>query len=307
MKNAVTILNTLGQKYFLRPSHLSRLQPPELTDYYMKTLFKGRSADETSATCKKIYHLFVEGRYIAPIFPTCQTPANILILGATMMVIWKRIAFFNELVRTHKITLSDSTTITLCIGERTIETYEQADLHKVHNDHNHLLATEITDEVEGGKSLLEIFPFCDAVKRESIHVAIGRAQPGKKTATTGDNISTWLSMPYHYDGSTLVISSNPYVEYQTEAIRLCFAQHNHCSHLFSQVESAGFGSHLTADTFTIKDTGVYLDNIARTLFTLTKIYEIVEPSSSWMMRHVYELGLLFCHFFHKLKNVISYE
>jgi hypothetical protein len=165
---ATTILNKLAQKYFLRPAHLSRLQPPELTEYYIKTLFKDVAKDQIDTIRKKIYALFEKAGYIDPVYPTCRTPQNILILGATMMVIWKRIAFLNELVRTGKIILSETTTITLCIGHRIIENYEQEDLQKLHTDNNHTITEPFINEIEGGKSLIEIFPFCNDIRRESI-------------------------------------------------------------------------------------------------------------------------------------------
>ena len=305
LQHAVERLNKIAQKYFLRPTHLSRLQSPELTEYYITYLFKGRTHNEIEEVCKEIYALFQYGGYIEPMYPTYTTPENILILGASMMVIWKRIAFLNELVQTKKIILSEKTTITICLGERTLMDYEKEDLKKLHAEHNYPFDSTIIDEIEGGKSLIHFFPFCDDIKRESIYLAIGHKKGKATTATTEDNINKFLSLPHHQDGHTLIISGNPYVEYQTEAIRFCFTQHTHCSHLFSLVEGAGFGSQLTPETFSIKDAGVYLDNLARTLYTLTKIYEIVPPTNSTIMKYVYDFVLTISSFFYNVYNYMQ--
>lgn len=302
LKHAVPILNALGQKYFLRPAHLSRLQPAELTEYYKKTIFNGLSDKEIDAVREKIYSLLQEAGYIGEILPQAKTFDYVLLLGSTVLNVWNRISFFNQLVQTGKVILSPDTKIILCVGERILEEYEKKDIETLFLQFNY---TEVIpqDERELGKILLSFFPFCNEITKESLHIVNSSKQPGTPRATTVDNINDFLTHYYSNNKKTLVISSNPYVEYQLLTAQLCFLKNPISCSDYMSIEGAGFGSHLTLETFTLKDCGVYLDNIARTFYSLTKIYDIVPPSNNWIIKFLYDITNFFHTVIHNTRKL----
>lgn len=188
LKSTVETLNKLGQKYFLRPGHLSRLQPPELSEYYSRTLFPGHSIEEIEVLSKAMYDLFRESQYLQPIIPTYKNPQNILILGSTIMNMWERITFFNEMVEKGIITISESTKIIICVGERSLVGYEIKDLQKLEATHSFSSEEKIEDERTAGQVIFKIFPFSSKIKKANIQIIMTEKKPNTPRATTADRI-----------------------------------------------------------------------------------------------------------------------
>lgn len=301
IKNTVEKLNKLGQKYFLRPGHLSRLQPPELTEYYSKTLFPGSSIEEIEALCKVMYDLFEQSEYLQPILPAYKNPQSILILGSTIMNMWERITFFNEMVERGIITISESTKIIFCVGERSLVDYEIKDLQRLEALHSFSSEEKIEDERTAGQVILKIFPFSSKIKEANIRIIMTEKKPNAPRATTADTIEAWMRSDLFNENNILVVSNNPYVEYQTETVLLSLISQKFIIEE-SSLDQMGFGSRLTPETFTIKDVGIYLDNLARTLYTLTKIHEIIPPSNYWAMNLLYNFKTNVFYFFRYIQK-----
>ena len=301
--NATIILNKLAQKYFLRPGHLSRLQPHELTEYYSKNLFPGKSTQEIESLCATMYDLFSTSGYLQPISPSYKHPQTVLILGSTIMNMWERINFFNELVEKGAMTISESTKIIICVGERPLLDYEIKDLEKLQTQHSSSLQKNIQDEREAGEIIMKIFPFSTKINHQNIYVVATEKKPNTPRATTADTIDAWMNSDHFNQNNILVISNNPYVEYQKETVFLSLISHN-LSIEESSLDQMGFGSRLTSSTFTIKDVGIYLDNLARTIYTLTKIHEIITPSNNWALKSLYNFKTNIFYIYKTVKNFL---
>lgn len=289
LDNAVAFLNSLGQKYFLRGPHVCRLQHTDVIEYYKNTLFKDYSTEKMNICIKKLYHLFKNADFLLDVFPTHQTPRYILILGSSITSMWSRIEFLNDLVKSKKVKILPETKIILCLGERTLLDTEKEELKRLHDLYSKDVYTStITDEREGGKLLIQYFPFCPDIQPESIMFALAQKKPGAVRATTPDTIEALLGMiSFTKNDTILIVSSNPYIEYQVATTHSILLQKG-LNISNSSLEGAGKGSHISEETFDIKDAGIFLDNLARTLYSYKTLYDIVPPSNSPIMKILYD-------------------
>lgn len=263
-------LNCVAQQVFLRPAGLERKDIQQLD-----SRFRPYATSRLASCFKAIGDS-------GPIIPLRKQYNYILFNGSTVQNMRARLAGLIELIESGALHISDSTQLVLLTGERDL--FETED-RKVLLDTAPLTQdpswypTQPWPKTEAD-ALVWIFQqtqlpyalrhinkiFIRAPKNSKVDKAgnITYVRP-----TTQDTLKAWIQQSNPKPGTCLSISSQPYVYYQAVTMRSCLA--NLKLNGF-EIEAAGYDQ-MKPGEFD-KDLPIYLDNLARTIYSEVQLATI---------------------------------
>ncbi len=255
-------LNTLAQQLFLRPAGNER---KDIT----------QQSPLSAYASEKIAHHFKTIGDIGAVLPATAAYDYILFNGATVQNMRQRLATLIELVETGTLQIKGSTQIVLLTGDRDLF---QKESREVLLDCAPLSQEPSWSPKEPWPSseadaLVWIFEQTQLPSSfKTMPLVLVRAPKNQKVElsgeisyvrpTTQDTVRCWFQQFHPTPGKCLVISSQPFVYYQELTTRHCMAVLDE-----KGFEVSGAGQdQLKAEQFQ-KNLPVYLDNLARTLYT----------------------------------------
>jgi hypothetical protein len=258
-------LSQIAQDSFLRPRGSERLSP-EACDFY-HTRFGSLSGEKQKIILESFRKIGVlDARY-----PSSKNPDYILIHGSTVSNLRARLRFLASLVTEGKISLSESTHLIFLLGDRALFSSEtedelvrpafvalEADWHPPEKlpENERDLGEFLWHQLVLPRELKKISPrFIKAPKKE-----------GNARAQTEDCVQIFINETSHYfpeKALFLVISTNPFVDYQKRTTELAFYSQGLRGYRFEAAgDKAPVESELPAVTM-----GILMDNLARALHT----------------------------------------
>lgn len=262
-------LNNFAQEEFLRPNGAERVDEKSISHY--KKLCRRLHVK----TKEKILNLFRRLGDIGPVYPLYKNPNYICIQGSTVSSMRERLMFLSQLVDEKKINILPETEIVFLVGERALFKSETTSVllnpapfainplwkaPKVLPDNEAEAAKLIWNQLKIAAPLRAKQPlFVDAKKRI-----------GNSRAQTEDSTQAWLTSS-NVKGTIAMISSNPFVGYQLEIMKLAIKKVG----LENEVQIEGMGGAAPIEGQDIDiSLGILLDNLARTIYTLVKSKQI---------------------------------
>jgi len=256
-------LNAYAQSHFLRPPKSERLSPEAIAFY--KTLL-GLKSDEEKSEILKLFNRIGD---IEAIYPSEEPIDYILIMGSTVSSMRTRLMFLAQLFETGKIKAKSNVPIVFLTGDRDLFESETAEVllnpspfplnpewraPKTLPTNENQLGELIWNQLALPQSLRSHNPiFIKAPKRQD-----------QKRASTDDTVRAWLDEYSVSPGHCLIISENPFVNYQELVTRVVFQR------VKPNIEGFTFQavgpSNREADKDIDTNLGVLLDNLARTLY-----------------------------------------
>ncbi len=225
-------LNGIAQKVFLRPAGVELPDLPKKSDF-------GEYVNSQTV------ELFKEIGCIGDVFPKQKNYQYVFINGATIAAMRSRIETLTRIVQEEKLDLN-ATEIVFLTGERDLFESEKIE------------AESLATEADAAVWLCKQYPLL-ASRNITFVRAPKNASGGRPT--TKDTIVKWLDTSPSI-GSGLSISSQPFVYYQEITISSEFPNG-------FTIEGVGFDKYNPENLR--ENILVYLDNLARTLYTLVKI------------------------------------
>ncbi|AIK96321.1 hypothetical protein [Candidatus Odyssella acanthamoebae] len=255
-------LNTFAHKTFLRPHGSERYEDRAIQHY------KKLCAMLSLGQKQKLIESFRKLGGIDPLYPKKKDPDYIVIQGATVPAMRERLMFLVKLIEDKKIKLSVNTKIIFLVGERALFQSETPDVllnpSPYEKDPNWQRPDHLpTDEREAAKFIWFQLKLPAALRDLQPHFTDAQKNPGNSRAQTQDCIQMWLKTD-HVKGNLLMVSSNPYINYQESVVKLAIKKAGLENNI--QIDSVGPG-------MTIENTdidivlGIALDTLARTIFT----------------------------------------
>lgn len=257
-------LNIVAQKEFLRPKNSERLSQ-EAIAHYEKLCAPLSPADQDT-----ILNIFREIGDIDAVYPIYKKPQYILIQGSTISNMRERLMFFASLVEEGRIMLSPDTKIVIATGDRALFDSETEQVlleptpFKLREGWKRP-DTLPTNELDLGEFSWDQLDLPQFLRERTPLFVKAPKKPGAVRAQTEDAMRSFIENEKILDGSTfLVISSNPFVYYQTRVTEGMFKKLGYGNKGFS-FEGAGFAANVGGYE---KSTaiGILLDNLARTLY-----------------------------------------
>lgn len=261
--------NLLAQDKFLRP------QGSERMDRRAQAHYRELCAHLSTAQKADIISLFQTIGDIDPVYPVYKTPDYILIQGSTVANMRERIMFLAELVSQRRIVLLPRAEIVFLAGERALFDTETPEVltnpepfpvrlgweppHDLPVDERGA-ARMVWEQLDLPAELRYKFPFfVEAPKKQ-----------GAQRAQTEDCVRAWLESPLTGKGACLILSSNPFVRYQTKVTEMIFKRLG-----VEGFTLEGVGSKAKVDEYP-QDLviGILMDNLARTLYVENAIREL---------------------------------
>lgn len=254
--------NNIAQAVFLRPAGQERQN------------LSGKQ--KFGAYSTQLYPLFKELGDIDPVLPKQESYDYILINGSTVKNMRERLKTLVDLVTSQKITITPNTSIVFLSGERDLFTPDkEGDLNNtsvlgLNPDFKETIHPKT--EYEAARWIWHQANLPDSLKATSPHfINAPKIKTTDKSGkvilsrpTTATTVKTWLeSNPK--PGICLCISSQPFVYYQT----LTTDNLVNADHQIFQVEGTGESSCKNLGDFS-KHVDIFMDNLARTIYTETK-------------------------------------
>ncbi len=243
MSPTLADLNVVAQAFFLRPPQSERAALREMKDTFLKT--------ELAALCRA----FAAIGDVFTRLPSQKTYHYILINGATVPVMRARIHDFISCVRNGQIVLNEKTEVIFLVGDRDLFAGEER------------LDPTLQTEADSAKWLWEHTNLPQSLKGLNPVFVVAPKKWDKKLEkwvrpNTADTLKGWIEKENPDAGSCLSISSQPFVFYQEATLRKGLSRLGK-----SDLTVEGVGK--SFEVKTEGDIAVLLDNLARTLYTLT--------------------------------------
>jgi len=265
-------LNTLAQAHFLRPKNAERMSNEAIQHY--KKLCSGLSKQQK----EKIINLFYNLEYIASIYPKRNTnPDIILIQGSTVPNMRERLLFLAKNVEEGIIHLKPETQIVFLVGERPLFSTETKEIlinpSPYLKDPNwHIPNILPHDEREASKLIWAQLKLPLSLKEKKPIFIEATKQQDLARAQTMDCVQLWLQKMTPQDHQkVLMISNNPYIQYQKNVTELGIAKAGF-NKLFD-VEGAGRSFDINDQDIDIT-IGILMDTLARVLYVENQLQEI---------------------------------
>jgi len=254
-------LNQFGQTKLLRPKGAERLSPEAIAHY--KSLVSSLTSDKKT----EMMRLFQKVGVIEAILPEKGiTYDGFLLQGSTVQNMRRRLAFFFEQIEAGNITITSDAQLIVMNGDRTLFATETpavlldpSPLAKKSGWQNP--ETLPTNENDLGEWIMAQTELPDALKNTPVTFIKAEKRPGETRAQTEDTMKRLIGSGQLKAGRYLVLSDNPYVEYQLLTARLQFAKNGAQGFTFDGMGPA----HREANNDIDIQLGVLLDNLARTL------------------------------------------
>jgi hypothetical protein len=216
-------LNALAQDKFLRPKGSERL------DEIAKEHYRALCAHLSTEQKDKIINLFRALGEIDPVYPIQKSPRYILIQGSTVPNMRERIMFLQELVTQGQIDLRPDAQIIFLAGERVLFSTETP--HVLTNTEPFPMRQGWEpppklpgDEREAAKMVWDQLDLTPRLRSKKPLFVEASKKQGAQRAQTEDCVRAWIENPLTKPGSCLIVSSNPYVNYQTRVTFMILKQ-----------------------------------------------------------------------------------
>lgn len=258
-------LNTLAQEKFLRPAKTERMSKEAVAHYH--ALCASLSPQEQKAVIDAFRKLGV----IEAIYPQYREPDYIHIQGSTLQNLRERIMFLASLVEEGKITLRPETKIVFLMGDRKLFDSETEEV--LLNPAPFKLSADWkrpqdlpTNELDLGELAWAQLELPLALREKKPIFLKAAKKPNEIRAQTEDCVKEFLALyPIPKKASILVISSNPFVDYQKKVTELIFKKAGYAG-TGLRFEAAGEAMAVGGRDPCIT-LGLLMDNLARTLYT----------------------------------------
>lgn len=198
----------------------------------------------------KLKSLFQEIGNIGHVLPKSKEYDYILINGSTIGNMRERVKTLIRLVNNQDILISPKTKIVFLTGERELTVSEKAE-------------SGLKNENQGARWIWKNTDLPETLRSSNIEFIFGAKKPGAPRATTHDTVDEWIATNPS-TGTCLSISSQPFVYYQE--ITMQNALKDHPGFI---IEGAGFD--YDDENYFQNHIPIYLDNLARTLYTLVQM------------------------------------
>jgi hypothetical protein len=259
-------LNTLAQDKFLRPQGSERIDAKAQAHYHELC------AHLSTAQKDDIINLFRAIGDIDTVYPENKNPDYILIQGSTVPNMRERIMFLAELVTQGHINLLPDAEIIFLAGERTL--FDTETPHVLTHTEPFQMREGWQpprnlpgDEREAAKMVWEQLDLPSQLRSKQPLFVEAHKKQGSKRAQTEDCVRAWVENPRTRPGSCIVVSSNPFVNYQTRVTTMILKQLKH-----EGFKLEGVGSPASVDKYPQDIAiGILMDNLARTLYTENRI------------------------------------
>lgn len=265
----LSYLNQIGQEEFLRPLNAERLSK-EAIEHYKKLCSSLSFQDQN-----EILNNFKKIGDIEAIYPLYMDPDYILIQGSTLSSLRERLMFLASLVGEKRIILSPKIRIVFLMGERSLfdtETPEAFLNPTPFKLREGWLPPENLprNEIDLGEFTWEQVELPSELRALNPLFIKARKKPTATRAQTEDCVKEFVETQDIPQGSTfLIISENPYIYYQKKVTELMFKKLGY-EHKNLHFEAVGKGMS-TNSTHPFIIIGLLMDNLARTLYTETKL------------------------------------
>jgi len=263
-------LNVIAQKIFLRPANLERKDIVEDDNKF------------SSYVTNDLWKLFAAIGDIGSIYPTQQKYMYMIINGSTVQNMRQRIQALINLMNESKVQIFPSTQLVFLSGERDLfpEETKAVLLNSaplLQNPDWKGPATLPVTEDQAAEFIWDQALLPDALRKAQISFVKAKkteyidAKTGVKTfkrPTTADTVLKWIADFKPEPGACLAISSQPFVHYQEATTYGIFKKLGLLNKGFT-VEAVGFDTVEKSGPFESlsKRAAVYMDNLARTIFT----------------------------------------
>jgi hypothetical protein len=257
----ITALYSFTHKIFLRPEGSERYDETAIQHYHRLC------APLSLPQKQKLIESFKKLGNINPIYPKKKTHDYIVIQGATVPTMRHRLMFLVKLIEDNKIQLSAKTRIIFLVGERSLYASETSkvllDPFPYEKDPTWQKPAHLPkDERDAAKFIWSQLKLPPALRDLNPHFTDTQKAPGSSRAQTRDCIQTWLKTD-HVKGNILMVSSNPYINYQEGVVKLAIKKAGLENEI--QVDSVGPEMRIENENIDIV-LGVALDTLARTIF-----------------------------------------
>ena len=187
------------------------------------------------------------------ILPKSKEYDYILINGSTIGNMRERVNTLIRLVNNQDVLISPKTKIIFLTGERELTAAEKSE-------------SGLESENQGARFVWEAVDLPEILRSSTIEFIFGAKKEGASRATTHDTVDAWIATN-PTPGTCLSISSQPFVYYQE--ITMQNALKNYQGFF---IEGVGFD--YDDENYFQNHISIYLDNLARTLYTLVQIKRI---------------------------------
>jgi|GEM_PF-4719371 len=264
---SVAALNNFAQKRFLRPKGSNRLDPAALNFY--QNLYEGLGPDKEQVYTTIMNAFKSLGDLEEALPPLDFKPKFIAVQGSTLSNMARRLRFLERLFEDNPMDCNNAT-IYLLVGERELFPDEATrdvwrKLDQQFKDPNLPLPT-ISDECEAARWLIDhLKVVAPGLAGKEIVLLCAKKKKGSYRAQTEDCGSQFFKkISGHGGGDILVISSNPFVYYQTQVLNLALQKSKVPDK--NAFRLAGAGAQSCDKVSNAVHLGRLLDNLARTLY-----------------------------------------
>ncbi|MGL5719827.1 MAG: hypothetical protein ACRCYP_03420 [Alphaproteobacteria bacterium] len=265
-------LNEAAQNAFLRPDGSERLSQKAAS--FFEKQYGALSKEVREAILENFKKMGdLDARY-----PSSPAPHYILIHGSTVSDMRTRILFLASLLEEGKITLSAHTKLFFLLGDRELSSSEKLEFAapaSVKLKKGWKLPEKLPEnETDLGEFLWNQWLLPEALENLSPHFIKAPKKAEHTRAQTEDCVELFIkeASPFPEEAVFLVISSNPFIEYQRKITELAFCRQGLEGFVF---DAAGDKAPLNSVSPTIA-IGVLMDNLARTLYTEVQCSELIK-------------------------------
>lgn len=268
-------LNAIAQKYFLRPKKSERLD--EKARSFYESVYQGLGPTREDKV-HEVMSSFKTLGYSDAVYPEHVSPRFVLIQGSTLSNMANRLRFTSQLLESGKLKPQDTEFIMMA-GERKVFPNEvtRENLAKIDpglaNEGEDL--PDLPGECECAQWLVShLDKFAPALGAQKVKLVCASKQKASGRAETSDAAQQFFSRLTPQDkGEILIVSSNPFVDYQAKTFMLALRKSKKVDPNVFQVVGVGSqGGYPDVPIYV--QMGVFLDNLARSLYVETQLRKL---------------------------------
>lgn len=273
-----TDLNTIAQERFLRVG--------ERASEEARTLYQKRLGDLSEEQRKTLFQQVDALGVLKAVFPPSDVaPDYILVHGSTAPNLRIRLAFVAQMFRENKILMQSDRKpkLIFCLGDRNLF---DAEGESVLLDPSPFALrpgwqrpqTLPTNESGLGEFIWNQADLPDVLRNLPVFFIKAPKKPGAVRAQTEDTVRAFLaeeSQNFPKNPVLFVVSSNPFVNYQTLCTKLIFGKQGYQDAIFK-----GMGPATPyVQSPSVQALGTLLDNLARTLYVEVQLLNLAKNKS----------------------------
>jgi len=271
--SALELLHAFGEENLRRPEGSERL------DDVAQESYSRLAAPLSEAQRRHLLSLFDALGDVGPVEPLDKPYDYIFIHGSTVPNMRRRLAALATCVENKAFAVGPSTQIIFFDGERPLYAKETLDVlldpsPYVRDPTFTPPPTQPTDEREAAEMVYRQLWLPTPLRHAPAEFVHAPAEPGHTRAHTQDVVRYWLSTGHRRPGRALMVSDNPFVEYQRLATLLALKEaHGPAIDIVPMGPGESFEDALSDTAL-----GVRLDNLAANLTLALKLRNLEEQA-----------------------------